>query len=284
MSRSTWPDDAIELDYPNPARVHDALLGGACNFAADRRLARELAAAVPGIELDARAERYFLYRAVRFCVDLGIRQFLDLGSGIPTVGNACAVVQHAAPDARVLCVDVDPVVVELTRYLWPDNDRVGVLQADLRGPDHILDHHHLKALLNLDEPVAALLVSVLHLVTDEDDPWAIVAQFGDRLAPGSHVVISHATSDGPGADVAVRRELTVLAGLPETTRTSRQIRRLFAGLDLVGPGLVHAPQWRPDRDDEGGDERRHRSRVLAGVAVKSAPSSLLGDGGNRLAH
>ncbi len=284
MSRLTWPGDAVELDYPNPARVHDALLGGAFNFAADRRLARALTTAVAGIELDARAERYFLHRAVRLCVDVGIRQFLDLGSGTPTVGNACHVAQHAAPDTRVLCVDIDPVVVELTRYLWRDNDRVGVLQADLRWPDHVLDHHDLTALLNLDEPVAVLLVSVLHLVPDEDDPWAVVARLGDRLAPGSHLVISHTTSDCPGGDVPVRRELIRRAGLPETVRTSHQIRRLFTGFDLVEPGLVHAPRWRPDRDDEGGAEQRHRSRVLAGVAVKPAPSSVLGDGGGGLAH
>jgi SAM-dependent methyltransferase len=277
VSIDTWPANAIDTDIPNSARVFDALLGDAHNFAADRALAARLLAAVPGLTPDIYAERHFQYRAVQFCLDSGIRQFLDLGSGIPSVGNACDIILSLAPDARVICVDVDPVVVAFTAHRLRGNDRAAVVEADLRRPGHLLNHPEVTGRLNLDQPIAVLLVSVLHLVADADDPWAIVAQLRDRLAPGSHLVISHAAADRDAADMATLRRLTEREGLSATMRTREQVHRLFAGLSLVEPGLVWAPAWRPDpgEDDHG---QAGTSRVLAGVGVISTPSRLPRDG------
>jgi SAM-dependent methyltransferase len=271
VSIDTWPADATDTDRPNQARVFDALLGSAHNFATDRALAARLLAAVPGLTPDIHAERHFQHRAIQFCLDSGIRQFLDLGSGIPSVGNACDIILSLAPDARVICIDVDSVAVALAARRLRGNDRAMVVEADLRRPGHLLNHPEVTGLLNLDQPIAVLLVSMLHLVADADDPWAIVAQLRDRLAPGSHLVVSHATADRGAADMATLRRLTQRDGLRMTTRTRRQVHRLFAGLSLVDPGLVWAPAWRPDpgEDDHG---QAGTSRVLAGVGVISTRS------------
>jgi len=271
VSTDLWPADAVDIDIPNPARVFDALLGGGHNFVADRDLAAQLRAAALGLAPDIYAERHFLRRALEFCVDVGIRQFLDLGSGIPSVGNACDIVLGLAPDTRVLCVDVDPVVVAFAAHQWRHNDRAAVIEADLRRPGHLLNHHEVNLPLNLDEPIAVLLVSVLHLVADVDDPWAIVALLRDRLAPGSHVVISHVTADGAEGHMATLRRLTQRDGLTVTPRSREQVHRLFDGIDLVEPGLVWAPAWRPDPDEKD-DDQAGNSRVLAGVgAIPARP-------------
>ncbi len=249
MSTETWPSDALDINRPNGARVHDALLSGSHNFGADRDLAHRLAAAVPGIAVDIFAERAFLHRAVGFCINAGIRQFLDLGCGIPSVGNAYRVIQHTAPDARVVCVDVDLAAVVLTRNMVKGNDRAGAIQADLRHPSHLLHHPDLTAVLRLDQPVAVLLVSVLHLLGDAEDPWSIVASLRDRLAAGSLLVISHLTGENRPADMAMLERVTHGAGLPITVRTRGDIERLVDGFELVDPGLVWAPHWRPNPND-----------------------------------
>jgi len=271
-----WSADAADMDKPNPARVFDALLGDAHNFAADRALAARLIGAVPGLIPDVYAERHFQRRAVAFCLAAGVRQFLDLGSGIPSVGNACDSILSLAPDARVLCVDVDPVVVAFAAHRLRGNHRAGALEADLRRPDHLLNHPEVTALLNLDEPVAVLLVSVLHQVADAEDPWAIVAHLRDRLAPGSHVVISHVTAGGADGDMATLRQLIHRDGLTLTPRTHEQVHRMFDGMSLLDPGLVRAPAWRPDPDED--DDQASGPRVLAGVGVVPTSSRPALDG------
>ncbi len=216
MNAAPRPAHATDTDLPNPARVHDALLNGTHNFGTDRRLARQLAAAAPGFARGAVAERRFLHRAIRCCAEAGIRQFLDLGCGIPTVGNAYQAVQHTAADARVVCVDVDPIAVALTHDVLKGNERAAAIQADLRHPGHILNHPAVTALLNFEQPVAVVLVS---------EP----------------------------------------AGLHLTPRTRSQIQHLFHGVDLVHPGLVWAPHWRPDQAHDADLPPAAPSSVLAGV-------------------
>ncbi len=265
MNAAPRPAGATDIELPNPARVHDALLNGTHNFGADRRLARQLAAAAPGFARGVVAERRFLHRAIRCCAEAGIRQILDLGWGIPTVGNAYQAVQHTTADARVVCVDLDPIAVALTHDVLKGDQRAAAIQADLRHPARILNHPAVTALLNFEQPVAVLLVSVLHHLDDHDDPWAITAQLRDRLTAGSALIISHLNADSQPQEIARVRDLVEPAGLHLTPRTRGQIQHLFHGVDLVHPGLVWAPHWRPDQAHDADLPPGAPSSVLAGV-------------------
>ena len=259
---NTWSASEPDVELPNLRRVNDYLLGGTYNFGADRVLAERLIAAVPDLPLIARAHRAFQLRAVRFCLDAGIRQFIDLCCGIPSVGHVPSITVQHAPDARILCVDHDPVAVALTERVHADNTNVIAVDGDLRHPDQILNH----PLLNLAEPATVLMLSVLHLVTDEDDPASIVASYRDRLAAGSHLIISHPTTEARHAGLTTIDQLTRDAGPPSTLRSRADIARLLTGLDLAEPGLVWVPQWRPDRPCDL-DDQPHRSGMLAAVGA-----------------
>ncbi len=264
-SAQGWGTDGAGVDRPSVARVNDYLLGGAYNVAADRKLAAQLVGAVPDARRMARESRAFLARAVRFCVEAGVRQFLDLGSGVAAAGTTHEVAHRAAGDARVLYVDLDPVAVALVKARTAGIARTGVIEADLRRPDDILDHRGRRALLDLDEPIAVLLVCVLDFVSDAEDPGAIVARIRDRIAPGSHLVISHYTVDGGRPDaMAAITDMGRQAGTPLTFRTAAEIEGLFTGFDLVDPGVVWVPWWRPESPEEAGDWAP-RSSILAGV-------------------
>jgi len=267
MDRPTWAPEDLNLDRPSPARVYDCLLGGSHTFAADRALAAQLTAAMPDAALIAHANRAFLRRAVGFLIGAGIRQFLDLGCGIPTVANVHTLAHHAAPEARVLYVDIDPVAVAHTQTTLHGSDRAGVIHADLRAPDTILDHPELGNHLDLNRPVAVLVLAVLHLVSDADHPHAVVARLRDRIAAGSYLVATHLTADTRPAELGAVAELAHQAGIAVAARSRGDIQRLFTGLDLVAPGLVWAPQWRPDRPDVFADHP-DRSCLLAGAARK----------------
>ena len=195
----------------------------------------------------ARTNRRFMQRAVRYLTkEAGIRQFLDIGAGLPTQGNV-----HEHTDGRVVYVDNDPVAVAQARALVEDDERVAVAQADLREPEALLADPHVAGHLDLGEPVAILLVSILHFVPDEADPWGLIARLRDAVAPGSHLVVSHLTLDG--VDAAPAREGTQVyrrSSAPIVPRTGTDIRRLFDGFTLVEPGLVWMGDWRPEPGDE----------------------------------
>jgi S-adenosyl methyltransferase len=186
VERPAWLSDEFDPDRPNAARVYDYFLGGSHNLAADRKLAAQVLAEIPDAPLVAQANRAFLRRAVLYCIEVGIRQFLDLGSGIPTVGNVHEVAQRAAPESRVVYVDIEPVAVANSRAILAGNDRVAVLQADIRDADRILNDPGLQRLLDLDRPLAVLMVSVLPFIPDADDPVRIVARFRDAITSGSY--------------------------------------------------------------------------------------------------
>src|SRR5256886_2783009 len=209
MTDAPWPAGAIDPRRAHPSRVYDYLLGGSHNTAADRALAARLIAAVPDIAAMVQANRAFLRRAVWYCLDTGIQQFIDLGCGVPAAGAVHEIAQRRVPDARILYVDVDPLAVALTRSLIRGNDRVAAIQGDLRHPNEILDNPFRHALLDLRQPVALLMLCVLPFVADEDDPWAVVAGFRDRVAAGSYLVISHFTGCCPHA---IRPRSTTSAG------------------------------------------------------------------------
>lgn len=238
----------IDVTIPNVARMYDYTLGGKDNFAADREASDRLIAAIPdGVEA-LRANRRFLGRAVRFVASQGIRQFIDLGSGLPNMGNVHEVAQEVHPDARVVYVDIDPVVLAHSRALLTHaGDTTAVIQADLRKPDTVLADPEVSRLIDFSQPVGVLFVAVLHFVQDAEDPLGIVRAFAERMAPGSHLVISHSTSDDrPPEQVAEIEDTYAKANVPMVIRDYSQILPFFDGFELVDPGLVKLNKWRAD--------------------------------------
>ncbi len=258
----------VDLTVPNAARVYDYYLGGSHNFAVDRAMAEQAIRLWPEVPTIVRANRMFLHRAVRYLVDRGLRQFLDLGSGIPSAGNVHEIAQRGAPDARVVYVDTDPVAVAYGRQILDGNPGVRYLQGDLRRPATLLADPRLRDLLDLTRPVAVLMVAVLHFVPDDDDPGGIVAAYRDALPAGSHLAFSHATDDGQPGRAAEHQRLYEKTPTPMTMRSHRQIGTLLAGWDLAAPGLVRLPLWRPDPADES-PEHPERFAGYAAVASKS---------------
>lgn len=247
ITRTTFGPD-LDVDKPNVARVYDCLLGGEDNFAADRQAAASLLEAVPGAAVAARENRAFLARAVRFLTEeAGICQFLDLGTGMPTAGIVHEIAQaEDARQVRVVYADYDPVVVRHTNALLGGSLTAPVVRADLREPWDLFARPTVRTLINLAEPVAILLVAVLHFIDDREDPWAIVNCYKDAMAPGSYLVISHFTADHLSADAARQAQAAYAdASAPGVARSREQVARFFDGLSMVSPGLLDVGGWRP---------------------------------------
>jgi S-adenosyl methyltransferase len=267
VERPEWAPVGIDLDRPSAARVYDFYLGGFHNFAADREMGRQAIQMWPDLPEIMRSNRGFLRRSVEFLVDAGVRQFLDLGSGIPTVGNVHEVAKRLASDTRVVYVDNDPVAVEHSQAILAGDDRTAVVQADLRDPDAVLSDPAVGTLLDLERPTAVLMVAVLHFVPDEDDPAGLVARFRDAVPAGSYLALSHATAGEQADRAAEHRGLYQRTATPMTMRTRDQVEHLFDGWELVEPGLVYLPQWRPEPGTPAMD-RPERMTGLAGVGRK----------------
>ena len=267
MDADQWAHE-VDPTVPSSARMYDFYLGGTHNFAADREAARQVIAAMPEAPMIARVNRAFLGRAVRFLLDAGVRQFLDVGSGVPTVGNVHEIAQRIAPDARVAYADVDPVAVIHARQLLAGNDRATAIEADLRRPDELLGLLHeppQRAILDLNRPVGLLLVSMLHFVQGEEAYQAVTA-LRDALAPGSYLALTHGATEGFDPQAAsqvqgVYQQTTTPGGL----RSRPGVQRFFGDFELVPPGLVWAREWHPEGTDDG---QPSRIGMLAGVARK----------------
>jgi hypothetical protein len=243
-----WVPPEIDTTRANIARVYDYWLGGSHNFRADQDAARTMIAIDPNIRTIMRANRAFLGRAVRYLAgEAGIRQFLDIGSGIPTEQNVHQVAQAAAPGSRVVYVDNDEVAVAHSRLMLEDNPDAAVIQADLREPAKILADPETQLLIDFTQPVALLLVAVLHFVPDEARPDRILATLRDAVVPGSYLVICHSCRDAKPdtADSATTLYNSRVAA-QLSVRTRDQIAALFDGFTLIEPGLVWIPEWRPD--------------------------------------
>jgi trans-aconitate methyltransferase len=241
------PPAAIDTTVAHQARIYDYWLGGKDNFAVDREAAQQAIAAYPPILRGVRAQRAFLVSAVRYlAAEAGVRQFLDIGTGIPTANNTHQVAQAAAPDARVVYVDNDPLVLAHARALLTSvpEDTTAYLDADARDPDKILAGA--ADLLDFGQPVAVLLIGILQLIPDADDPHAIVARLVEAVPPGSWLAVYHPASDIDEERVAeaVRRVNARTAGTT-TLRTHAEIARFFDGLELLAPGLVQVQRWQP---------------------------------------
>ncbi len=261
--RPSWAPESIDLDRPNAARIYDYLLGGAANFEQDRVFAEKLLEVMPLARSAARLNRAFLRRAVRFCVESGVRQFVDIGSGIPTAGNVHEIAQAVDPTARVLYVDNEPVAVTHSELLLRDNEFASSTRGDLTDPEPVLA----SPLIDFSQPVALLMVAVLHFVPDSAAPHTAVSRYVSALAPGSFLVLSHGVESPviDGRDEVDR--LYQSSSTPGVRRTPEEIARFFEGLEFVEPGLVWTPEWRPDSPEDVG-EHPEASLVFAGVARK----------------
>ena len=267
-----WVPPGVDTGKANIARVYDWWLGGHHNFRADQDAARAMIAIEPNARGIARANRAFLGRAVRYlAAEAGIRQFLDIGSGIPTENNVHQVAQAAVPGARVVYADVDDVAVAHSRLILDGNHDAAVIQADLREPAKILADPDTQLLLDFRMPVAVLLVAVLHFLPDADSPHQIVARLREALAPGSYLVVSHACRDAsPGSAAAAAAVYQSRVAARGRARTRAEIAGFFDGFTLIDPGLVWMPQWRPDNPEDV-PEDPERFWFLAGVARLAEP-------------
>lgn len=236
----------VAVTIPNVARMYDYYLGGKENFEADRTAAAKVIAAFPDVRAAVRENRAFLVRAVRFlAAEAGIRQFIDIGTGLPTQNNVHEVALLAAPDARVIYSDYDPVVVTHGRMILSGATSAAFVDGDIRRLDEILQDADVRSLIDFDEPVAVLLAAILNFVADDEDPAGIITRLRTAMASGSYLVISHGASEERPAtaqDVAkVYEKATAQAAL----RSRAEIRPFFAGFELLEPGLVYAAQWHP---------------------------------------
>ncbi|MGH3754068.1 MAG: SAM-dependent methyltransferase [Pseudonocardiaceae bacterium] len=263
-----WVPPDIDVTVPNAARMYDCLLGGAHNFAADRELANKMEQAVPSVRDGCRVNRAFLRRAVRFMVGSGIRQFLDIGSGIPTVGNVHEIAQRAAPECRIVYVDKEPVAVAHSDLLLQGNDRAAAIRADLRDVENILNHPKTTRLLDFDQPIGLLMVAVLHFIPDSGDPVGILARYRDRLAPGSYLAISHMTTSDNVPGLAEAVQLFRSTPTPVYPRSRAEMLRFFAGFELVEPGLVGCGFWRPSGPGDISEDAQMNTLPSGGVGRK----------------
>jgi hypothetical protein len=253
----------VDMEQPNAARVYDYLLGGVANFAKDREFAGQLTQIAPDAAKIAQTNRAFLRRAVKYCLDNGIRQFLDIGSGIPTAGNVHEIAHRVDPSARVVYVDIEPVAVAHTELMLADDDKTGVVHGNLLDPDTVLSSAPVRRLLNLDEPVAVLMVAVLHFLDDDTEPHAAVAHYLDAVASGSYLVLSHIASEDTDEQAEARR-LYRSNAVPILGRTREQLATFFTGTDIVEPGVVWTPQWHPEAYDDVTDPERSKGYAAVG--------------------
>lgn len=244
----SWIPSDIDLKRASPARVYDYLLGGSWNFDVDRMMARQAIDAMPWVRDLARYNRQFLGRAVRFCASAGVRQFLDLGSGMPTAKSVHEMACEIAPDCRVVYVEQEPVAVAHSELILAPVACADIVAADMRDVQGVLTDPITRSMIDIGRPVAVIMASSLHYVLDADEAAATVAGYMDAVAPGSYFVLSH-ISDNQGAG---SKEVQGLVELSKTTsaagvaRSREWITTLFDGLEMIEPGLVYTSQWRPD--------------------------------------
>jgi hypothetical protein len=267
--------DASQIDTsrPHPARMYNYYLGGKDNYQVDREAAEQVLRVVPDVRAMARENRAFMQRAVRFLVgEAGIRQIIDVGTGIPSAGNVHEIARGVADHVRVVYVDNDPIVHVHASALLSGTGTTGIVLADLREPEAILAHPKIRELIDFAQPLAVLLVAIMHFVTDEENPGRIVRVFRDAMPPGSYLVLSHGTGDhhteekaGHAAGVYQR------ATAPLVLRSRSRIEELFDGFTLIEPGLVQTPLWRPEQPRRKG-KNLPGTGIYAGIGYLPGPA------------
>ncbi|MHB9863877.1 SAM-dependent methyltransferase [Streptomyces sp. YIM S03343] len=244
MTQDGFQAEEIDTSRPHPARIYDYLLGGKDNYEVDRAAGDALAAAAPEVRISVRANRAFMRRAVRHVVGGGIRQILDLGTGLPTSPNVHEIAQEAAPDVCVAYIDNDPIVYTHGSALLGSHGSTSIVLGDVRDPRGILDHPDVLKVIDFDQPVALLLVALLHFLTDAENPGRVVATLRDALPAGSCLVLSHATGDF--ADRTEAQAVYNNATATMNLRTRAEVEAYFDGFELIEPGVTQVPFWRPE--------------------------------------
>ncbi|MEU2562955.1 SAM-dependent methyltransferase [Streptomyces longispororuber] len=249
-----WPADRIDTENAHSARIYDYILGGKDYYPADKEAGDAMAQEWPALPIHMRANRDFMNRAVRYLArEAGIRQFLDIGTGIPTSPNLHEIAQSVAPDSRVVYVDNDPIVLTLSQGLLASTPQgmTSYIEADMLDPDTILGAPELRGTLDLGKPVALTVIAIVHFLLDEHDAPGIVSQLLEPLPSGSYLAMSIGTADFAPDEVArVAREYAA-RDMPMRLRTHAEAGRFFEGLDLVEPGIVQVHKWRPDATGSG---------------------------------
>ena len=260
----------LQIDRPHSARMYDYYLGGRTNFTADREAVGKVMAVFPQALVAARANRDFVHRSTRYLAEHGMRQFLDIGTGIPTSPNLHEVAQRVAPRARVVYVDNDPIVLTHAQALLKSSPegRTAYVAADLKAPETILAAPELAETLDLDQPVGLSLNAVLHFVPDADGAHAVVERLKAALAPGSALVISHGTRDFAPAASDQTASVYRSAGTSAQARTRAEFARFFEGWQLVEPGIAVTHRWRPEETDHLSDISDAEASIYGAVAIK----------------
>jgi hypothetical protein len=249
--------------------MYDYFLGGYHNFEIDRRAAAQVLEVLPDTPLIMRANRAFLRRAVSFLSNQGIDQFLDIGSGIPTVGSVHEIVQRINPATRVVYVDIDPIAVIHSEAILKDVPNTAVIQADARQPAQLLAHTEVQRLIDFSRPVAVLLVALLHFITDDDEAMHLVRAFREILPSGGYLAISHGTSENvSNAAIQAGAKVYARSTNPVVARSRAQIAAFFEGFELVEPGLVYVPLWSPEGPEDLFIDEPERSVNIVGVGRK----------------
>jgi hypothetical protein len=264
-----WIPQSVDVSVPSAARVYDYVLGGAHNFAVDRQMGDKIERDLPHVRSGARINRAFLARAVRFMMDEGVRQFLDIGSGIPTVANVHEVAQELDPECRVMYVDRDPVAVAHSELILAGNDHADVLQADMRDPDSILNSGEVRLLLDFDEPVGLLIMFMADWVPNEADPWGLMKHYREALPSGSYLAITHLADDHENEAIRVATTMMNQAGGDQVVERSRdEIAAFFGDFELVEPGLVTFAEWRPSGPGDISSDPAMNRIAYAGIGRK----------------
>jgi SAM-dependent methyltransferase len=269
MAENAQAPPGVDIRTPNMARMYDYALGGKDNFTSDREAVQNLFRLAPENAYVPRANRQFLGKAAHFAAEQGIGQFVDLGAGLPSQGSTHEAARRVRPDARVVYVDSDPVVLIHARALLAAHDSgIAVVGEDIRNTERVFASPHMRRLIDFSQPVAVLLVAVLHGIPDADDPAGIVAEWVKRLVPGSYVILSHLTREGHPADIVQQKEeVFAKSSTPMAYRSSDEILRFFNGLELVEPGLTTVTRWREEPADAQLDAAG--AWTLAGVGRKN---------------
>lgn len=255
----------VNISLPNPARIYDYGLGGDHNFSSDREAFHKLLEVDPDARTVVRSNRAFLRRAVRFCLDQGITQFLDLGSGVPTVGNVHDAAHEMNPDARVVYVDNEPVAAAHTRRLLQDQPSTAIIQEDLRDADAVLNAPETMRLLDFSQPVGLMMAAVLHWVGD--DVTELLARYRRELVPGSALAISHLTDEDVPEQMREVEAIFDETSAPVTYRPRSRASELFTGFDIVEPGAVYCSEWRAEPHETLAEP--HRTKIWAAVGIKT---------------
>jgi len=264
VDRVSWVPEGVNVEIPSSARIYDYLLGGGHNFEADRRTAEALIKVLPVRDM-ARRNRAYLRRVVLELAEHGVRQFLDLGSGIPTVGNVHEVAHEVAPDSKVVYVDFEPVAITHAELMLAGERDVTALLGDLREPEKVVAQA--RQHLDFTQPIGLLVVGVLQFIPDSDDPWGVLSSYVESLSSGSYLALSHFTADSMPAAMAAGAEIFAKTAEPITPRTRAQVTDMLAGTEIVEPGIVFTPEWRPETPEDVGDDPS-KANLYAAVGRK----------------